>query len=457
MLREVLSGVLSRIKPSPEEEKTVLEIASAFKRAVEQAAKKRLSEFEVFLAGSVAKGTWLRGDADVDIFVAMPPELNEEEFKALGLEIGREALAGYEVIERYAEHPYVESEVREGIKVSVIPAYIVEPPNWKSAVDRTKFHTEYVLRRMSNEQRDDVRLLKKFCKAHGIYGAEASIKGFSGYLCELLILYAGDFPALIKSAVKWRGQVVIDLEGYYTSAKEVQRKFPRDPLIVVDPVDRNRNVAAALSPKSLAKFVLASRELLARPRAELFEEPVCEREAVIAEVTSAPDLVAVVLKHPQLVEDIAYPQLERIAKKLARQLEVGDFSVIRSFVGHGRNTSLILFVLESSVIPKLKVRIGPDARDATNSAKFLAKHENAWVSEDGRLMALVKRRHLSAVELIRAALAGGFRVGSPLSELLSRSRVLTKEELVAELSIDEELVDLLKKYALDTVSALLKR
>ena len=56
------------------------------------------------------------------------------------------------------------------------------------AADKSPFHTEYVTNKLDEEKRDQVRLLKKFLKSLGIYGAEIAKNGFSGYVTEVLIL-----------------------------------------------------------------------------------------------------------------------------------------------------------------------------------------------------------------------------------------------------------------------------
>ena len=45
---------------------------------------------DVVLGGSYAKGTWLKGDVDIDIFVKMNSSMKEEEFELLGKQIGLE-------------------------------------------------------------------------------------------------------------------------------------------------------------------------------------------------------------------------------------------------------------------------------------------------------------------------------------------------------------------------------
>ena len=99
-------------------------------------------------------------------------------------------LDSYEI--RYAEHPYVHGIVK-GVEVDVVPCYrLKDASRIKSAVDRTPFHHEWLKDRIKGKE-NEVRLLKGFLKANGLYGAEYKVRGFSGYLCELLIMFYGSF------------------------------------------------------------------------------------------------------------------------------------------------------------------------------------------------------------------------------------------------------------------------
>lgn len=142
--------------------------------------------------GSVAKDTWVRDSADVDIFMRVSPQLTKTQLKEVCLPIARRALRPHEIVERFAEHPYVESTVKlrdgESVRVNVVPCYKVEKGNWLSATDRSPYHTEYIKQHLAKTQRDEVRLLKAFMRGIGGYGADIKTGGFSGMLCETLIL-----------------------------------------------------------------------------------------------------------------------------------------------------------------------------------------------------------------------------------------------------------------------------
>jgi len=156
--------------------------------------------------GSAARDTWLAQDHDLDIFLGVPEEGDLGE----AMELAR--LVAPEHEERYAEHPYVHALV-DGFEVDLVPCYLVDDASrLKSAVDRTPFHTRYIIARIAGLE-DDVLLLKQFLKGIGVYGSELKTGGFSGYLVELLVILYRSFPDVLRAASHWRPDTVLNLEG----------------------------------------------------------------------------------------------------------------------------------------------------------------------------------------------------------------------------------------------------
>jgi len=56
-----------------------------------------------------------------------------------------------------------------------------------------------------------------------------------------------NFLNLLKAATKWKAQEIIDLEKFYKKEEYnlLKKIFKNQALIVLDPTDKNRNVAAA--------------------------------------------------------------------------------------------------------------------------------------------------------------------------------------------------------------------
>ncbi|MFN4132965.1 MAG: nucleotidyltransferase domain-containing protein, partial [Candidatus Hadarchaeales archaeon] len=118
-MKDVLAKVLRRIKPTPEDETRVKKVSHELLGRVEEAARNLGVSLKPLLVGSVARGTWRRGERDIDIFLLFPPELPVEELETLGLKVAREA-AGGKGKERFAEHPYLHTRYN-GFDVDLVP------------------------------------------------------------------------------------------------------------------------------------------------------------------------------------------------------------------------------------------------------------------------------------------------------------------------------------------------
>src|SRR5690606_17962637 len=164
------------------------------------------------------------------------------------------------------DHPYVEAFVKN-VRINVVPCFDVEQGKWQSAADRSPFHTEFISRNFDDEKRKQARLLKKFLKSMGIYGAEISTSGFSGYVSEVLVHKYGSFEETLRAAAEWQErQVVSSIE----CDPDVIKGF-NSTVIIIDPIDNRRNLGTAISSESVGRFMLAARSFLARPSVKFFK------------------------------------------------------------------------------------------------------------------------------------------------------------------------------------------
>ncbi len=446
-LDELIKSVLKRVKPSQEEERRVKEEADRVLKVIADVLRERGIDAEPMLCGSIAKGTWLSGDRDIDVFIIFSKSYAREEIGKLGVEIGIEAAKrlGYKWVLKYAEHPYVHC-VRGEFEVDIVPCYRIVPGEKPlTAADRTPLHTEYVLKNLSEEQKDEVRVLKRFLKGIGAYGAEVAVGGFSGYVAELLIIHYGTFKRLVEEvAEKWRPRrVVVDIEGFYKSASEVLKKFGYPPLVVVDPVDRERNAAAAVTLEKLAVFIAASRQLLRSPCEEIFfpPPPPSEPRKVLQQLASkGTDFVAIEILIESSSPDIAWGQAKAAAAGIEKILREHDFRPL--YVGawsDGESTVIVFCELESAKLPPVEKHPGPPVY-SRHDLRFLSKWFGSSVDgpyiEGDRWVVLRRRRYIDAAEALRNEVArfnlgklcnkavaeGRFRVYSPgeLPELIQK-------------------------------------
>ncbi len=383
-MREVLEKALAKIKPSKEEEEKIKSLSERVLAVAGEIGKKY--NFSPMLCGSVAKGTWLK-PAELDLFLLFPESLEREKLEDLGLKAGKgickRLKARYE--KKYTEHPYLRAMLPEKIEMDVVPCYDTLPTKIKSAVDRTPWHVRYVLEHLKKEQRDEVRLLKKFCKAQKVYGADLMHQGLSGYLCELLIIKFGSFENVVKQASKWYPQVVLWLER--APEKNVLEEFKGHPLVFIDPVDPKRNVAAAVSYESFFRFVLACKKFLKKPSEKFFFEK--EKEISVQKLKKKLEkrdsrFYLLIFKKPNEHEDIVISQLRRLAKLLKRNLESQEFSLI-----HTKEFSLekicgLIIEAEIWKLPKIMKRTGPEIKARKHALEFLKHYSDkrAWIEEE---------------------------------------------------------------------------
>ena len=441
---EVCREVLGRVTPTEEERDEVLCFSLRMAELLDRELDRRGVDGRVEVHGSVAKDTWLSGERDIDIFVVLPREAGEEGLRAV-VDAAKE-LPLERWVEVYAEHPYLRGWV-EGFTVEFVPCFEMEEGGEPiSAADRTPLHTRFVNTHLRPEQRGDVRLLKRFMVGIGAYGAEMKVGGFSGYLCELLIIAYGSFRKLLEAASVWRRGELIDPAGHYGGRSwEAEAVFGEQPLIVVDPVDRRRNVASAVRDEKLAAFMTASRLMLRKPSVRFFyppePKPMTRREFEETLSKSGTDVLAVRTRVGEpTVPEVLWGQVLKTESALRRLLESRGFNVLRSTSWSDEAEEVaFIFELEAARLPAVERRVGPPVWMVVDTLRFVSKHvasdrtvRGPWIEGD-RLMVALLREYRDAKRLLEDKLGGGGRdvgVGRIIAEWMkSRLEVLLNEEV----------------------------
>lgn len=406
--KKVLNRVLDEIRPNSIE-KNRLEFLS---KKVLEIANKEVTKYDArpILAGSLTRDTWLTTKKEFDIFIIFPKTLSLQKLEKLGLNVGKnimKKLNGQWLIE-YAQHPYVRGKAY-GTEIDIVPCYKKEEgEKIKSAVDRTPFHVEYLDKNFPRKLADDVRLLKQFCGVNKIYGADAKTEGFSGYVCELLVMYYGGFIDVLKNVVNWNPGVIIDIEKFYKKEEysTLRKDFRRQVLILIDPTDKTRNAAAAISANSFFKLKKRAKEFLKKPLKEMFFEkgiePITENDLILTQMKRRTELLLVVFNPPKIVPDILWPQLRRFAERLEGILKEDEFIVLRKDIyTNEKDLAVILLEMEISKLPYVNKKIGPLVFDLDDSERFVKKYKktfNGPFVENDFWCAEVERRFTSARE-----------------------------------------------------------
>jgi len=430
-LEDVLAAVRERVRPDADERERMREVAAELTARAEAAIADLPVDADVTQVGSTARGTWLAGDRDVDLFVRFPPDLDRERLEEYGLAVGHAVLPDGR--EEYAEHPYVNGEF-EGFDVDCVPCYdVAAATEIRSAVDRTPFHNAYLAARLTDALADDVRLAKRFLKGIGAYGSDLKTRGLSGYLTELLVCEYGGFVPLLEAAADWQPPVRFDPEGH-------GRETFDDPLVVIDPTDPERNVAAVCSAENVARLQHYARELLAHPREELFFPP--EREPMSAEAVRervrdrGTTPVAIAFDAPDLVDDQLWPQLRKSLSGVVDGLEARGFDVLRARA-MADERAVLLVELEVAERPAVERHAGPPVGVREHAAGFSDAYADGDACgpflEGDRYVVEREREFTDAAAFLRSEALFSVGLGAHVADALA-DRELLVGEAVAELA-----------------------
>lgn len=430
-MEKIFKEVLDKVTPKPDEHEMEVKLADLF---IKKLSKK---DVKSILVGSLAKKTDLRGDKDIDIFIMFNPNVSRKKLEEKGLEMGKEIFkklkVKYEI--DYAEHPYVMGNYK-GYDVEIVPCY--SGGKMLSSVDRTPLHTHYIKRKlMSNRKlRDEIRLLKQFMKGINVYGAEAKVQGFSGYLAELLTLEYGSFLNLLKATAQWKlGEITLDPERHWEDPSALKHFFTKASLIVVDPVDRDRNVAAAVSKQKLAEFVIAAAEFLKNPSIEYFfpkEGKVKSDKELLKNIEErGTRLIAFVFKHGKVNPNSLYDQIRTTEKALKQEIHEYEFKIFRSgFWTNEKDASIILLEFDVWSLPRIKHHLGPPIDvDQKNQEKFLEKYaKDKPYIKDGRWVVNTEREYKNIEQLTPKILKERRGFGKELRK--ASTKILQNKEIV---------------------------
>jgi len=405
----LISKALPLCEPTHTQEHRIAIIAQEAKALVDIYVTRLDEVVDVVFGGSFAKSTWLPDHADIDIFVRIKPSVGLEKFEELGREIGSKALKNYGPKLRYSDHPYVEAFVKK-VRVNVVPCYDVEQGKWQSAADRSPFHTQYISSHFDDKKKRQTRLLKKFLKSVGIYGAEISTEGFSGYVSEVLVLKYSSFENVLRAAADWQERQVIAVCEYDL---DLVKAF-NSPVIIIDPIDRRRNLGSAISPQSVAKFMLASRAFLENPSLEFFKEGKNnqhhhQRRLDASNKHLLPNVLVVEFSHEKKSPDVIWGQLKRSINAIAKQLEHAHFEVLRSScVTDESRSAALAFLLESITLPTYTKKKGPEIFRKEDTARFLSNRKSKplaiWVEREMRIAMLIERKATDARKFAKSLL-----------------------------------------------------
>jgi tRNA nucleotidyltransferase (CCA-adding enzyme) len=298
-------------------------------------------------------------------------------------------------------------------------------------------------------------------KGIGVYGAEIKVGGFSGYLCELLILYYKTFTETLEAFAESKQRIIVDIENHYKNRENELFLLFDEPLVIVDPVDRARNVASAVQTQKLYGFMAAAQAFLRKPSNEFFyprkTEPLSREEMERELKNHGSKIVFVVFNGVNAVPDVLWGQLYKSQRSLRKLVQLNDFRILRDVAwSDEKNSSMFIFELEQQCISPVKKHLGPPLNKEKEGEKFIMKyvdHKDTVCGpyvEDDRWAVLIRRKSTDVCDLFRQRLKDGGRgagVAEGISQVLKRSfRVLVNEEIAEVYKTNGEFAMFLSEF-----------
>jgi len=404
-MKEVLEKIKKNIQPG---KSSIGKVAVVVKR-INQALQANDIKAECVIGGSFAKNTHLKGDHDVDLFVRFNYEIYEKD--DISRILGK--IIPFENVKLHGSRDYY-NFIWSKLDYEIIPVLKLDKYDFsKNVTDMSPLHVAYVNKHVKKNPglNDEIRLAKQFCKANKIYGAESYIQGFSGHVIDLLVIHYGSFLNFINNASKWSNRVVIDMEKHLSNPlKELNKAKIQSPLVLVDPIQPNRNAAAALSDDKFELFKTRCKEFLKTDSEDFFKyiQPYVED----LEKKAGDNYLFIFNLWPfKNKNDVMGAKLKQVHEHIFTKLAEKEWKVVEAdwdyfkeqksrkkdpyLKPHGTH----YFIIQSEVNPFI-IRRGPPLTQRSDVNKFTKVNKNTYVSGD-RVYAKIPRKYTNPLDLIK--------------------------------------------------------
>ncbi|HGJ66181.1 TPA: hypothetical protein ENS27_12495, partial [bacterium] len=369
---------------------------------------------ECVKGGSIAKNTFLKHDHDVDLFVKFSPEYPDMQLSEILYNILRKTFPRQSIQRVHGSRDYFQFRLG-GLDYEIIPVINIHISNLHESRNITDFsplHVEWTGKKIKErpELADEIRVAKQFCKANNVYGAESYINGFSGHIMDILVIHYGSFLSLVEkfatiTDVSAKNPIIIDTEKLLDNPLNQLNKSKITPLIIIDPIQPNRNAAAALSREKLLIFVDACKKFIDSPSEDFFRiKKFNIREKILEMKKSLKNAKIIILKVSTIdgSKDIVGTKVYKVYEYMMRQLELNEFKILDSAwnFDYLKKRAVILYAFERQKLSDFVEKKGPPLNAKIDVKKFLEKHENTKINGN-RIYATVKRKYAVPEQLLK--------------------------------------------------------
>lgn len=261
----------------------------------------------------------------------------------------------------------------------------------------SQLHVQWVKKNSNIKLRDQIRLVKAFCKAQGCYGAESYIQGFSGYVLEILTIKSGGFNKFLKKVSKWKSKEVI---GTKKQVKQLNKSKKQSPLILIDPVQDTRNAAAALSKEKYKLLINVSKKYLKNPDKSFFKKKKFDIKK-IKKKAGKKKLITLSVVPLRAKRDVAGAKLVKCLHYITKHIELNDFKVKDYGFNWGEET-VFYCIMDKDKLPRMKKHFGPPSNQTSRLKNFKRRWKGKkFFKSKGKIYVMVKREHTNIDEFLR--------------------------------------------------------
>jgi tRNA nucleotidyltransferase (CCA-adding enzyme) len=407
-VRQILTDILKEISP---DKWAINKEVNATLKKLNSALKKNRVSAKAITGGSIAKGTFLKGDHDCDVFVRFNyKKYDDADISGTLGKVLKKTFGNGKIDTLHGSRDYY--QMKDSIKYEIIP--VLEIRKFKEAKNITDCSPMHVLWvNKFPKMKSEIMLTKAFMKSAGVYGAESYVKGFSGHVVDILTIHSKGFMNLLKDCQKWKHGEVIDYYNYHKgrAMMNINKSKTQSALVVVDPIDPYRNAAAVMSDEKFEMFKRRAREFLKKPSKEFFFAKkfdisnIKEKAEELNDKGKKARLIIIDAKALEGKEDVIGAKLLKAIEFIASQLKMNDFDVIESGWNWDKNNpeNAVFWVMTGKEkLSERKVCEGPPVKLKEYYENFKRVHKDSETFEkNGKIYANVKRDFTNPAEFIR--------------------------------------------------------
>ncbi|MFP4403738.1 MAG: nucleotidyltransferase domain-containing protein [Candidatus Woesearchaeota archaeon] len=393
---EIKKKIIKKNQLTKTEYKQILAKINKVVKKITNSIKKNKLLADVIIGGSVAKETILKNNYDCDIFIRFNKKYKNENLSNLTEKI----LSIFKNITRvHGSRDYFNAKI-DDIEFEFIPVLKIDSKkDAQNVTDFSPLHVKWIKSKIKKDSNliKEIIITKQFCKTIRVYGAESYIAGFSGHLIEILLVKYKNFENLLINSLKWKKHEIIDVENFKTAKKINKSKI--NSIIVIDPVQPNRNAASALSFEKVEHFKKNALTFLKKPKIKYFIKSKITIDS-IKKIKYDGKKIILKLYLFKNKKDITGSIILKIYNKLINTLLINDFEIDKSdFEWNLKNSAIIYIFVKKAIINKEKIWPGPPVKSKKHCLLFKEKHKNTFI-KNNKIYAIVKKKYFNVDNLI---------------------------------------------------------